>query len=56
MLAFPIFGLVLAAFAIHRQRASARGSLRAMLYGLAVVGVVFLLSPITRYGVLALLP
>ncbi len=56
VLAFPILGLVLVAFAIHRQRSSAQRPLRAVLYSMAVLGVVFLLSPTTRYGALALLP
>ena len=55
ILALPILGLVLAGLAIHRQRMSTQGPLRIALYALVLVGLLFLLSPTTRYGVLTLL-
>lgn len=51
VLAFPLFGLLLVGLVLHRERMTSQGPMRAALFALAGAGLVFLLSPETRYGV-----
>lgn len=55
VLVFPLLGIVLAGLAIHQRPLSAHAPLRRALWVLVAVGVVLMVSPGTRYGILSLL-
>lgn len=51
----PILGLLLTGFAIRRESLTTQGPLRIALWVLLAAGLMLLLSPPTRYGLIAAL-
>ena len=51
-LAMPVFGILLAGWMVHTQRLGSQRPLRIALWVLIAVGLLFLVSPGTRYGIL----